>query len=294
MKNVLKQSGKALCYFLTYLICQVIATIGSMMVFGFIEGIKVASQGEAIDQAAVTEQVADQVMGNLGIVLVLNAILALGIYFIVTKIRKHKFTEEVSIKKVSVKTLLLTLLASIGSIGFLNFGMDLIPFPEDLVDAMVEGNAEISGLPFWQSLLVTAILVPITEEIVFRGFVFSRLDKAMPTAVAVIITSILFGVIHGSVLWAFWAGLTGAVFNIVRVQTGSLIPSIIMHMLNNSCSLVLSNFDTDFLDKFTPFIAIAGGVLLVTSIFLMVRDRKNREALEQEDRVEVEVRTVEV
>ena len=35
-------------------------------------------------------------------------------------------------------------------------------------------------------------------------------------------------------IWALLATLTGVVFNIVRIKTGSIVPTIVMHMVNNS------------------------------------------------------------
>ncbi len=279
MKNVLKQSGKALCYFLTYMGCQLIATVITMLVCQFIIGVKMGMAGETqLDTAKIVEETQAMVFGNMGIVLLINVLLALGIYLIVMKIRKHRFTEEVSLKKISFKMILLSVMASVGSIGLLNFGLELIPLPEELVEDFVSGNSQLMSIPLWQSVVCTAILVPIMEEIVFRGFVFSRLDKAMPTVLAVIITSVLFGAIHGSILWAAWAAAVGAVLNIVRIKSGSLIPAIILHVCNNTSSLILSEVGSEGLDKYAPFITVAGLVILTTAIILISKERKKEEA----------------
>ena len=279
MKNVLKQSGKALCYFLTYMGCQLIATVITMLVCQFIIGVKMGMAGETqLDTAKIVEETQTMVFGNMGIVLLINVLLALGIYLIVMKIRKHRFTEEVSLKKISFKMILLSVMASVGSIGLLNFGLELIPLPEELVEGFVSGNSQLMSIPLWQSVVCTAILVPIMEEIVFRGFVFSRLDKAMPTVLAVIITSVLFGAIHGSILWAAWAAAVGVVLNIVRIKSGSLIPAIILHVCNNTSSLILSEVGSEGLDKYAPFITVAGLVILTTAIILISKERKREEA----------------
>lgn len=292
MKNVLKQCGKAMCYFLTYLGCQVIASLVFMIVCEFIIGIKMGMAGNLnLDVSKIASETQAMVFGNMGIVLLINAALAFGIYFIVTKIRKHKFAEEISLKKISFKMVLLSVMAAVGSMGLLNFVLDILPIPEDLVEDFVSGNSQLMNIPLWQSIVCTAIIVPIMEEIVFRGFVFSRLDKAMPTVLAVIITSVLFGLIHGSVLWAAWAAAVGVVLNIVRIKTGSLVPAIIVHICNNTTSLILSEVGTEMLTSFVPFIVVAGLVILIVAIVLITKEKKKED---EKANVEVEVLTASV
>jgi membrane protease YdiL (CAAX protease family) len=46
------------------------------------------------------------------------------------------------------------------------------------------------------SLLLTAVLAPLLEETVFRGFLLTSLTKFMPTSAAVLVSSLAFGLIH--------------------------------------------------------------------------------------------------
>ena len=220
MKNFFKQVGKAFCYFGVYMVCQMVATVIMMAGCSVWLGLKAGMAGEtAVNKAAMGAAVEEMILGNMGIALIINAVLALVIYLIVMKVRKHKFTEEVAIKKVGVKTIILAVAAAIGAICVIDYGVDLLPIPEALMTGLEESTGEVAGMPFWQSVLVASIIVPIMEEIVFRGFMFSRLDKAMPTWLAVIITSVTFGLVHGQMIWALLATLTGVVLNIVRIKT---------------------------------------------------------------------------
>ena len=44
--------------------------------------------------------------------------------------------------------------------------------------------------------LLTAVLAPLLEETVFRGFLLTSLTKFMPTSAAVLVSSLAFGLIH--------------------------------------------------------------------------------------------------
>jgi membrane protease YdiL (CAAX protease family) len=79
---------------------------------------------------------------------------------------------------------------------------------------------------------VTALLVPVGEEFVFRGVLQNSLSSRFHAAVAVLIASAAFGVLH---VWRFPAGfvlgvLLGALYEI----TGSLITPVVAHVTVNS------------------------------------------------------------
>ncbi len=284
MKNFFAQTGKALAYFATYMGAQLAASVGASFIFSMVVGYRAAANGQKLTYDESVANTAQLVSGNIGYILIANAIIALAAYLIVTKIRKHKFTEEISLKKISPKTLLLTLMATVGSIFFLNYGMDVLPLPEDLVEATVNGNQQLLNLPIWQGILATSIMVPIMEEIVFRGFVFSRLDRVMNSWVAAIITSILFGLIHGQIIWIFWAAAMGFVMNALRIKTGSLLPGIILHVTNNSFSTFKSA--TGFqIPAPSIVLVIIGAILLVISFILLKKEDNDRNT-------EIEVITV--
>ena len=280
MKNFFKQVGKAFCYFGVYMVCQMVATLIMMAGCSVWLGLKAGAAGEtAVNKDAMGAAVEEMILGNMGIALIINAVLALVIYLIVMKVRKHKFTEEVAIKKVGVKTIILAVAAAIGAICVIDFGVDLLPIPEALMTGLEESTGEVAGMPFWQSVLVASIIVPIMEEIVFRGFMFSRLDKAMPTWLAVIITSVTFGLVHGQMIWALLATLTGVVLNIVRIKTGSIVPTIVMHMVNNSLASLVPEGALDF-EVPTVAVVIIGAVLLAVSLYFIGRGEKKDEDAE--------------
>ena len=92
------------------------------------------------------------------------------------------------------------------------------------------------------------ILPSITEEIVFRGFLFERLRNIVSLKLAVIITSVLFGAAHLEFLSASsslnWiAGIDTTVFSLfliwVYVKTNSLWAPIMLHALKNTVAFVV-------------------------------------------------------
>lgn len=85
------------------------------------------------------------------------------------------------------------------------------------------------------------ILPPIAEEILFRGFIYSSLKKALPIAGAVLITSGLFAIGHlpagGAAGPLYIAAIDTFVLSLVliylREKTGGLWSSMLLHAIKN-------------------------------------------------------------
>ena len=89
------------------------------------------------------------------------------------------------------------------------------------------------------ALLLGALVAPIAEETFFRGFLLGGLRKKYPFWIAAGISSLIFAVGHmvpGAILPI---GVLGLLLAWLRERTGSIWPSIAMHMLNNGLYFVV-------------------------------------------------------
>jgi len=90
------------------------------------------------------------------------------------------------------------------------------------------------------SFVHLVVIAPLSEELVFRGFLFPALGKLMGRVIpAAIVTSIIFGAFHFDLvrflplsIGAFW-------FNYLYIRTGSIYSSMIAHGVWNFLMLVL-------------------------------------------------------
>ena len=85
---------------------------------------------------------------------------------------------------------------------------------------------------FILGLLVMALLVPFIEEVFHRGIVVSALISRGNYA-AILVSAIVFALFHRQFAWGF-AFLSGLVFAILYLKTGSLWSSTIAHMTVNA------------------------------------------------------------
>ena len=84
-------------------------------------------------------------------------------------------------------------------------------------------------------LIVGALVAPFVEETLFRGALFGWLLRRWNAWVAVPVTAIVFAALHGPT--APVIVFHGLLFGYVRLRTGSLWPSFLMHAVNNALAL---------------------------------------------------------
>ena len=90
-------------------------------------------------------------------------------------------------------------------------------------------------------LLQVGFVSPVLQEIVFRGWLFSGLRRAMPAAPAVIVSAAVFSLMHArsglpTLTHAFLFGVVAAV---VFERSRSIVPSAILHIAVNSISTLV-------------------------------------------------------
>jgi len=97
--------------------------------------------------------------------------------------------------------------------------------------------------PLWLALLTTAALTPLLEEWLCRGVLLVACARLMGDRSALLVTSALFALLHGleayvlSVPHRFASGL---VFGWLRLRSGSLVPGVIAHAVNNALAVVMA------------------------------------------------------
>jgi uncharacterized protein len=96
------------------------------------------------------------------------------------------------------------------------------------------------------TFVVVAVVVPVVEEVFFRGLMLRALQKRFSDVVAVLGSSAVFGLVHitgAATLSSLIAiplvtGFYGVVFALVTVKTGRLGPAILAHMIINGTAVL--------------------------------------------------------
>lgn len=88
-------------------------------------------------------------------------------------------------------------------------------------------------------IIITAIIAPILEEIIFRKIIFGTLYGKTNFFIAATISALAFGFIHGEPLLILSYASIGFVLAFLYVKTKSILVPIIVHMSLNSISVII-------------------------------------------------------
>ncbi|MDO4269045.1 MAG: CPBP family intramembrane metalloprotease [Eubacteriales bacterium] len=140
------------------------------------------------------------------------------------------------------RRLLLAALAGAGACVFLNQLLWLLP-----VDRESFGQArQVLYRPeLWVQILCTGLMIPLTEELVFRGLGFWRLRRNMGFWGAAVISALWFGLFHGNLVQGIYACIVGMMLAAVFEWTDSLSGSWAFHSAANLTSVLLTAWSAD-------------------------------------------------
>jgi membrane protease YdiL (CAAX protease family) len=82
---------------------------------------------------------------------------------------------------------------------------------------------------------IACVLAPVTEEVLFRGFLFGALRERLPLAPACVFAGCLFGAAHGPPLTSMLdLAALGVALCVLYERTGSVLPCIGVHAIHNA------------------------------------------------------------
>lgn len=124
----------------------------------------------------------------------------------------------------------------------------LVPIVWDAFDVRIDAQRHLAwftSAPSVGELIVplasVALVGPVLEEVVFRGFVQGGLQGLHGARIGLVATAVLFGLVHvpdGSYLFIPIAML-GLLLGWLRVRTGGLLAPIVVHVLHNAITVTI-------------------------------------------------------
>lgn len=209
--------------------------------------------------------------------------------FLYCKLRKKTLKEtlkdfrfgKISIKAVGIAVCIgvLVYILNIAVSSFFSLLITLLGY-ENLATS---GTMDYSLLAFFIAILTTAILPGFCEEVASRGLLL-RGFKNLGIKKAILISGLLFGLMHLNVEQFFYATIIGWFLAFVCLTTGNIIPGIIIHFMNNGISTYMgyaSHNGWPLGDILEPLqtVATSGNYLstmlvifliLITAVFLLI------------------------
>ena len=168
--------------------------------------------------------------------ILLGVPLLVGLYFC-----RKIGAKPIAKQKVPATNAIPLLMAGLGACVFANFVANLVAewastfgLEQPAMPSSQNGTLPILLL----SLLSTAVLPAIMEELLFRGVILQLLRPAGDLT-ALILSSVLFGVTHGTITQIPFAIVIGLVCGYFVLKTGNIYLGMVLHFLNNAIVVVL-------------------------------------------------------
>lgn len=131
------------------------------------------------------------------------------------------------------------------------------------------------GLDFI-SIIYVALIAPLCEEVIMRGYVLSTLRK-YGVYLSVIVSSFIFGMFHGTATQIIPCIFIGIILSTLTLKYKSILPSIITHIITNSITILLFfiNIKNAFLINIIKiFIIVLSMVILIYYLIINFKNIK--------------------
>ena len=135
----------------------------------------------------------------------------------------------------------------------------------------------MDGFGFVGVLVVVALVPAVFEEIMFRGVLLKGL-KGFGETDAVLLCGALFALYHQNPAQTLYQFCCGAAFALVAIRSGSILPTVLSHFLNNALILTLTKFEISaFSTPVLIAIVSASAACLVGSlVWVFVFDKQEK------------------
>jgi uncharacterized protein len=219
------------------ILLSALAFLGPQLVAGLLYGIYLTVTGHP---SSDLEKVSDTV----GIALTLGSSL-LGVALVAgflsyKKLNFFKFFGLIRSKFTSIKWAFAVVIPYFVLLFTVTYGLGII-FKQFNSDQAQELPFKIGGAAPLMTLLMgisLVLVVPIVEEILFRGILFRGLKNNMNWVLSAVITSALFGAAHGQWNVAADTFLLSMIMCWMVNKTESIWPSIALHMMKNGVAFL--------------------------------------------------------
>jgi len=212
---------------------------------------------------------ADVIYSNYVMILLVSHLVTILIVSLFFTIRRKNPLDEVGLRPMKWQLAPLCALYGVALYIFISLTIGFLPIPEQLLNDQNEMYAGIfDNTNIVVTILSTTVLTGIVEEMIFRGLAISRLKRGMSRGIAIAVSAVLFGLVHGTLLALCYATVLGIILGFLAERHNSILPTIICHAFYNSVPFFLTTNDP-FVILTLYFTSIA--VLLLGSYLLFRR-----------------------
>lgn len=219
---------------------------------------------------------------------VVNQVLILAVPLLLVWYMKSDVKELFSLKVPKIKNVLGGLILYVGvyAIMLVVSYVLVLMFPESAENTQMTFDIMMEQ-PIILVVLVMAVMPAIGEELYFRGLIFGSMRHRYKAVWAIVISSVIFGVFHLSIVKILPTGMLGACFAYIIYTSGSIYIGMFLHFFNNLMSAIAMKYPEQ-MEKILPvlmkteftvsdvLLLLGVGIICTTAgIYVLKRNRKS-------------------
>ncbi len=275
MKKYFKSIGAALAYLALYLFMSLLVAIGVGLYLGFTTAFE--TSGARTDLLAA--RIDTFLQSNAPLIVILTNVLSLLSFLLVTKIRKKPLRERLDLVPVPLRNLWPLLVAGLTLNLLITFLIGFLPIPESTLEGYAQATGSLNEYTL-QGFLAAVIVAPLFEEIMLRGYIMKTLQKGLPHLLAVFLQALIFGLLHGQILWVAYSFFMGILFGLLKLRYQSLYACILLHFSFNVSNYLISpllQWAGDSLFFLLGIFIVSLGITILMVKLIMERTRPSKE-----------------
>jgi sodium transport system permease protein len=205
----------------------------------------------------------------------------LGLVFVYARATHMRFRDVLMFRRPAKSAVLGAILLGASAWVILGIVADrVVPPPHELIESMRKLIRPPDGhRAFSVALFALALTPAICEEALFRGAILHGLRQRFGVQASCVLTGLLFGILHGDVWRLLPTTLLGTLLSWVVLTTGSIVPAMVIHAINNGSLVTLGYFGWDraaerlptWVEVLTLFVA---ALMFAAGLVLIGRNRK--------------------
>ncbi|MCB2291455.1 CPBP family intramembrane metalloprotease [Clostridium sp. CS001] len=255
----LKMLGRVILYFMIYIFTTFICSIAYGLIYS------VMNVGK-VNQSELTALI----LKNQFLVAAVAGVITLGIYVLMFRKKELNLFQLCKFRKLSLKNSSIIILSCIGlafvSSSLVSLLINKFPSYSETSNAIASNTNSVLGV------ISVVLIIPIFEEVLFRGLIFNELKNHLNIIIAIILQGAIFALAHGNMLQGIYTFIMGVVIAIVYNKIQSILAPMLFHVLYNLFGSIVVPVIITAIGGYHIAFLVFGTIMLIISLILLFKN----------------------
>ncbi len=180
-----------------------------------------------------------------------------------------KPTKELSMRAFPPRLLPLCALLGVTLQFVLSFVTALVPWPREILLQHTESTTALLSGNIVLTVLSSAVVAGIVEEVIFRALIIGRLTPAFGSKACIVVSAVIFGAAHMSPVAFFYATLLGVILGAMLLRYRSVWMCATVHICFNLTAILAGSVSSPLL--YIALVLISGALALILLYLIFKR-----------------------